>query len=290
MRTDGIFDYRVVQLGTQYNKPINIIFLGDEHFNSPGFAAQKWKQDMAELKELCRKETVYFIKTGDTFEALSTSERKHFSNGFHDTTETRWEKEYAREVKNYVDQVPFLIGRTLGVFGGNHFFKFYDGTTSDMVLARELGAPYIGVSGYIILSFTVDGCKSHVLKIFVHHGRSSGRKAGSTFNSLEDAACYFSDASIIVCGHDHKAGAMQLPSICCKHGKNQNYRIAEIDRIIGRSGSYLKSYEPGVASYAVDSMMRPSTLGYLRIIATLKRTTHREGNQDFSDFQLRAVI
>jgi hypothetical protein len=290
MKTDGKFDYRVVDIPAKYNKDIHIIFLGDEHFNSPNFAYKKFMADMEDISLLVKREEVYFVKTGDTFEALSTSERQHFSYGFHESNETRWEKEYAKEVGDFVKHVPFLKNKTLAVYGGNHFFKFYNGTTSDMALASALSAPYIGCSGYIILNLKFDKHHSQTVKIVCHHGRSSGRRAGSTFNSLEDMASYFKDADIIVSGHDHKAGAMQLPSIECRSGKGGHYKIQEVNRIIGRSGSYLKSYEPGVASYAVDAMMRPSTLGYLHVIVTPRRKCYSNKGIDDRWIQLKAMV
>lgn len=295
MKTDGLFDYKVVEIPAKYNQPINLFFVGDEHFNSPCFARTKWEADMAEMREACRKGNTYFIKTGDVFEALSTSERHIFSNsGFHESNRTRWEAEYAKEIKDYVKQASFQIGRTLAVFGGNHYFQFYDGTTSDMALASALKAPYIGCSGYIILSLNIDDHHKHVVKVFVHHGLSSGRTAGSTFGSLERAASYFHDADIIVMGHDHKAGAMQLPAISCEMGRGGHWRIKECQRIIGRAGSYLKAYEPGQSSYAVDSLYRPSTLGCLQVILTPRRISKRmkkgSSANDERWVQLKAVV
>ena len=292
MKTDGKFDFRVVEVPAKYNRDIHLIFLGDEHFNGPNFAYKRWQADMEDLKNLCNKENVYFIKTGDTFEALSTTERTHFvaGGGFHETTGTRWEKEYAKEIKEYVKQAPFLKHKTLAVFGGNHYFKFYDGTTSDMALSSELHCPYIGCSGYIILKLRMDRHHVHRIKIFVHHGKSSGRRAGSSFNSLEDAAGYFRDADILVMGHDHKAGAMQLPSIECSEGMGGFYKIIDVNRIIGRAGSYLKAYEPGVSSYAVDAMMRPSTLGYLHVLITVRRKSYSKKSIDERWVQLKAMI
>lgn len=293
MKTDGLFDYRVVEIPGQYNKPINIIFRGDEHWNSPQFARETWEEDNELIKQEIEKTPTYFIKTGDVFEALSTSERHTFSSGnLHDSNRTRWEKEYAREIEEYVKQSQFQIDRTLAVFGGNHYFQFYDGTTSDMALASKLKAPYIGVCGYIIVSIKIDAHHSHVLKIFVHHGRSSGRKAGSAFNALEDAASYFADADILVMGHDHKAGAMKINSLEINKGRGDKYKIKSKDRIIGRAGSYLKSYEPGERSYSVDAMYRPSSLGFLQVVVTPFRKEQRNKiiRDDTRGLKLRAII
>lgn len=293
MKTDGLFDYRVVEIPGQYDKPINLIFRGDEHWNSPQFARETWEEDNEIIRRECSNMPTYFIKTGDVFEALSTSERHTFVAGnLHDSNRTRWEKEYAREIDEYVKQSSFQIGKTLAVFGGNHYFQFYDGTTSDMALASKLNAPYIGVCGYIIVSIKIDEHHSHALKIFVHHGRSSGRKAGSAFNALEDAASYFADADIIVMGHDHKAGAMKISSLEINKGRGDCWKVRSKDKVIGRAGSYLKSYEPGARSYSVDAMYRPSSLGFLQIIVTpyKKQYGTRQNRTEERGFKLRAVI
>jgi hypothetical protein len=293
MRTDGRFDFKVVEIPAKYNEPITIFFHGDDHFNSPNHAKKKWLQDNEDMKEHCKKHPTYFIKTGDAFEAMSTSERRaYIGAGLHDSNMTRWENEYLAEIDDYVAQTKFMVGRTLAVYGGNHFFKFYDGTTSDQVLANKLKAPYIGCSGYVLLTLRVDKYHSHVVKIFVHHGLGSGRSAGSTFNALDKAASYFPDADILIMGHDHQAGAMHLPAINIDKGGGNNWKIKEHDRIIGRAGSYLKAYEPGKVSYAVDAMYRPSTLGALRVDVTVRRQQlgGRENKDDEKWVQVKAVI
>lgn len=293
MKTDGVFDYRVVEIPAVYNKPINIFFHGDEHFNSTNFAKQKWLEDLEDMKVVCRKGPTFFVKTGDVFEAMSTSERRAFVSGeYHDSNKTRWEQAYLEEIDDYLKHVKFMAGKTLAVYGGNHFFQFYDGTTSDQILAKALAAPYIGCSGYLILVLKMDPHHSHVVKIFVHHGLGSGRSAGSTFNALDKAASYFPDADILVMGHDHQAGAMHLPSVTCEKGMGGHWKIKEHQRIIGRAGSYLKAYEPGQKSYAVDAMYRPSTLGALQVVITPRRMQvgGRKTRNDERWVQVKALI
>lgn len=292
MKTDGIFDFKSVEIPAKYGEAINLIFLGDIHWNSPGFARKEWENDCDKLKKI---KNAYFIKTGDVFEAFSTSERHSFNTGnFHDSNRTRWEREYAREIDEYVKEASFEVGRTLAVFGGNHFFQFYDGTTSDMALAHKLKAPYIGCSGYVILKLKINEHKTHIVKIFVHHGKSSGRKAGSAFNALEEASSYFADADIVVMGHDHKAGAMKISSLNCESGMGGHWKIKSVDRIIGRAGSYLKAYEPGAKSYSVDAMYRPSSLGFLQVVLTPRRKCYgTTGAKNFSEerwVELNAII
>ena len=43
MRTDGMFDYRVVEIEfDRYNEPISYYPLSDIHFDSPNFAHDVW--------------------------------------------------------------------------------------------------------------------------------------------------------------------------------------------------------------------------------------------------------
>lgn len=291
MKTDGVFDFRVVHIPAKYGQDINLIFQGDEHFNSHNFARATWERDKEDIKEICKKNPTYFIKTGDTFESFSTSEREYYTCGkFHDSAKNRIAGGFAREIKDYIDECDFLEGRTLAIFGGNHFFQFSDGITSDQALASMLKAPYIGCSGYVILILDIDKHHHHVVKIFCHHGKGSGRRAGSTFNALEDAANDFPDASIVVMGHDHKAGCMQLPAINCNLGKGGHWKIMGLNRIIGRTGSYLTSFEPKVPSYAVDNLYRPSTLGYLHVTITPRRMSYNENGVDDRWVQIKATI
>lgn len=291
MLTSGIFDYRIVDIQAKYNKPINIIFTGDDHFNSHNFARSKWEQDNNDLTELAKKEPTYFIKMGDVFESMSTSERRSYvGSDFHQSTKSRWENEYAKEIKTYVKQTKYLVGRTIAVFGGNHFFTFSDGTTSDMALASMLKAPFIGCSGYIILNLKIDKHHSHILKIFCYHGKGSGKRASSSLIAPEDALSYFRDADIVAMGHDHQAAAMHVSALECSNGMGGHWKIKDVDRIICRTGSYLRSYVPQVPSYAVDKMMRPSTLGYVRISVTVKRYGYVEKKVDNRWVQLKAII
>lgn len=272
MKTDGIYNIKVVEIPAKYGETITIYFIGDCHWNSPGFAREKWEYDTTRMRREVRRGNVYFILDGDIFESLSTSERRYFNqDGLHESNRRRWEGEYAKEIKQFVKENKFLIDRTLAVYSGNHFFQFYDGTTSDQALARELHAPFIGVCGYTVLILKTDKHHSHEVKIFVHHGKTSGKKPGAMFNALEDAAAYFIDADILIMGHNHQMGAVPIPAIRCDMGRGGRYKTKEVHRIAGRSGSYLAAYREGEPSYPVDAMLRPSTLGSLPVRLTPMR-------------------
>jgi len=280
VKTDGLFDYRVVKAPfKKYGQQISLYCISDVHRNSPACAADRWHQFLEGAKE--DRNDKYFLFLGDMVDALSTSERKTYvTGGFHDSTMLRWEQEYEADIKLLAHELSFCKGRTLACFGGNHYFKFQNGETSDMRLASELGCTYVGCSGYIILILEEKNGHAHVVKIFAHHGRSGGRTAGGSMNPLEQAAAKFR-ADIILMGHDHQRGARQCPVLDCETGKGGRWRIKEKNVLVARTGSFLKSYEPGKASYSVDALMNPASIGALKVILRpMRRSTEKPVNDE----------
>ncbi len=289
MKTDGIFGVTISQISGRYQKPFNLFCIGDVHRNAPNCAIDKWHEDLKYMKELAKKEPTFFLFTGDLLEYLSSSERRFYvSGGFHESTSSKFEEMCVQDIKMFCRETEFMRGKVIGMYGGNHFFKFSDGTTSDMAIAQALKARYIGCSGYTILSINCGSKHNHVVRIFAHHGVGSGKRAGSSFNGLEDASAYFSDAEIILMGHNHQLGVTPISSLRCDRGQGDSYKIKAVDRWLGRTGSYLKSYDQDKPSYAIDSMMRPSRLGCLQFIMTPRRKII--GSQDDRWVDIKAVI
>jgi hypothetical protein len=271
MKTDGQFGVHVAQIQAKYNQPVNLFCIGDVHRNAPNCSVDKWHEDLKEMKKVAKSEPTFFLFTGDLLEYLSSSERRFFtSGGFHESTMTRFDEMCANDVDMFCRETEFMTGSVVGCYGGNHFFRFSDGTTSDNAICAKLGATYIGCSGYTILSLNTDNNHSHVVRVFAHHGTGSGKRVGSSFNGLEDASSYFCDADIILMGHNHQLGVTPISSLKCDRGQGDKYRIKAVDRWLGRTGSYLQSYGQR-PSYAVDAMMRPSKMGSLRFILTPRR-------------------
>ena len=65
MRTDGLFDFRIVQVPfKQYNKPISLYPISDIHRDSPNFANQIWQNFKEEVANDPNQKL--FILIGDT--------------------------------------------------------------------------------------------------------------------------------------------------------------------------------------------------------------------------------
>ena len=286
MNTDGKFGVHVAQIFGKYHQPINLFCIGDVHRNAPNCAVDKWLEDLKRMREVASREPTFFLFMGDLLEYLSASERRHFIGGFHESTVSKFEEMCAGDVDLFAQETDFMRGKVVGIYGGNHFFQFKSGETSDMAIAAKLGAAYIGCSGYIILNIKTQCNHGHTIRIFAHHGIGSGKSAGSSFNGLEAASAYFSDANIILMGHNHQLGVAPISSLRCDKGQGDHYKVKSYDRWLGRTGSYLKSYSEN-PSYVVDSLMRPSRLGCLQFVLTPMR---KQGGSDERWMDIKAVI
>ena len=84
MKTDGVF--KIVKfnaVGHKFGEPFNIALFGDIHAESLGHDREKFVNFLAKAKE----NNCYAILNGDTFEALSGSERKAMLSGnYHEST------------------------------------------------------------------------------------------------------------------------------------------------------------------------------------------------------------
>lgn len=291
MKNDGQFGVNVAHISAKYGQPINLFCIGDVHRNAPNCAVDKWNEDLKRIRSISAREPSYFIFTGDMLEYLSSSERKFFgSGGFHESTMTRFDEMCAQDVDTLCEELAFTKNRVIGYYGGNHFFTNASGITSDHMICERLGAKYIGCSGYTVISLNIDKHHAHVVKVFAHHGTGSGKRAGSSFNGLEDASSYFCDSDIILMGHNHQLGVTPITSLRCDMGKGDNYKIKAVDRWLGRTGSYLRSYG-GKPSYAIDAMMRPSKLGSLQFRLTPRRKSFGTTNRTEDRWvEIQAVI
>jgi predicted phosphodiesterase len=285
MKTDGIFDFKVVEVPfSKYGEQISLYPISDIHYNSPNFARQVWEDFKERVKR--DKNQKIFILLGDQMDMLSTSERRHIlSGGFHDTTVERWEQDYKHDIKAFLNDALFLKDKTLAVFGGNHFYKFYDGSTSDHAIAHGLNAPYIGCSGYVILVLRYDKHHTHVVKIFCHHGASDAKMKQARANFRCD---------LLLMGHNHQMLADPKPDIDIVEGKGGCWKIIHHETRMVRTGSFLKSFEPGMKSYPADALMTPAMLGCPKIEITPMRkcwgTAYKGTQSDERWVEIRAVV
>jgi hypothetical protein len=288
MKTTGLFTTHRVEVEVEINKPFKLIPFGDIHRDSDMFADGHWNEFLEYAK---KQKNALFLGMGDYTDGVSTSERIVLGDhNLHDTTKTKLKDVYKGVAKTLVNELSFMRGRLIGMLGGNHYFDFGDGDTTDHVLASALGTKFLGVCSFIRLSFTFKGRKNqrNSLDIFAHHGKGGGGLPGSTFNTLEKMSTT-AVADFYLMGHDHKKGC--IPStprlILNSSGKNAELNVKEKTPWLGRTGSFLKAYENGRISYNVDAGRSPATLGWIEFEITPRRRV--VNGSDTFEFDIRGT-
>lgn len=226
-----------------------------------------------------------FLGMGDYTDGVSTSERIVLGDhNLHDTTKRNMEGVYKGVAKTMVNELSFMRGRMIGMLGGNHYFQFHDGDTTDHVLAAALNTKFLGVCSFIRLSLRFKTRTAYRMSydIFAHHGKGGGSLPGSTFNTLEKMATT-AVADLYLMGHDHKKGCIpSTPRLTLTSaGQGQELTVREKTPWLGRTGSFLKAYENGRVSYNVDAARSPAALGWIEFEITPRRI--RSGTGPDSD-------
>jgi hypothetical protein len=177
-----------------------------------------------------------------------------------------------------------MRGRLIGLLGGNHYYEFGEGSTTDHVLADALGTRFLGVSSLIRIAVKRPTGNTVVnFDIFAHHGKGGGSTAGGTFNTIEKMAAT-AEADLYLMGHDHKKGCVPGHTrirLTSSPSSRTGLDIIEHTTWLGRTGSFLKAYEDGRVSYNVDAGRSACSLGWIELDITFVRE-RRDGRQRYS--------
>lgn len=283
MKTDGIFSTYLYEIPVKsYGQPIYLGATGDWHYNSENCDKEKLKNFLLELKS----KNGYLIGTGDYLDSVSSSERKALRKiEIHDQTQIAIQKLFESHV---IELSGLLKGiKVIALAGGNHYFEFPSGITSDQLLCQKIGCQYLGVNSIVRLIFRKD--KTHAIKldVCIHHGiGGGGRRVGTSLNKLQDMAGFF-DCDIYLQGHNHDRSIDYINRL----GLSSNHRLENKKMLLARTGSFLKSYEEGRASYAVAAMYPPADLGGVMIKLTpMKKWIDRKNNKDARWVDIEATI
>jgi hypothetical protein len=267
VKTSGLFTTHSFTIPVKSGKPVRIIFFGDVHRDAPSHALEKWHADLDYWRSL---KDVYFFGMGDYLDSTSTTEREclgNISGKMHETFRNDVQALQLAKVELIAKELSFMRGRIVGFLNGNHYFEFQSGVNSDQKLCELLGAKYLGVCSFVRLSFVSHG-RHTTRDIFAHHGQGAARLIGGSLNRVaqmfEGVEC-----DIVAMGHDHKRGAVPgTPRLFLTSDTHHGNRLCSRETWVIRSGSYLKSYEPGKANYNVDAQRTTCNLGHVEMQAT----------------------
>lgn len=267
MNTTGLFSLHTVTVKCKLGESFKLIPFGDVHRDSPLHSHRHWQEFLKYAKE---QKNAYFLGMGDFFDGASTSERKILGDsGIHESTKENIDDMFKGVAKTMANEIEFMRGRTIGLLGGNHYWQFANGETTDHMLAHHLQTKFLGVCAFIRVQIEAGKNRSTTLDIFAHHGKGGGHLPGSTFNTIDKMQAT-ADADIFLMGHDHRRGAVPSnPRLRLIGGKgNALPLLRERTPWLGRTGSFLKAYEPGKVSYNVDAARSACSLGWIEFDIT----------------------
>lgn len=274
MKTTGLFTTHIVEIEVPSNTGvINLVPFGDVHFGSDGFALNIWKE-FVESHRKCKN--TYYLGMGDYVDFASASERFSIRGSkLHSTTEELLDTVAYQMIRDFFKHIEFTKDKLIGIIGGNHYWEFQNGMSSDERLAQLANVPFLGCASIIRICLNYpDKVQLHV-DVFASHGRGSGKLPGSAYNSVEDMSRYCI-ADVFLMGHDHSRGIIPGRSRLEPHfcEKENTLLVKERTPYLGRTGSFLKGYEKNKRSYTVDNHYPPTSLGGIKIKLNRVKSEH----------------
>ena len=250
--------------------PIYLLPFGDVHRDSPLCDIDKWHEFLQWAK---KKERAYFLGMGDYNDSVSGTERLILNNeALHEATKQSIINTFEASNQQFIKEIDFMKDRLIGFIEGNHYGWYADNMTTTQKMANELSAKYLGVSCFIRLMFTFKK-ETAYLDIWAHHGKGAARLVGGSLNRVQQMA-EAAEADIYLMGHDHKKSSGTASKLRLLTNKD-TVELHHRKQLYLRTGSFLKGYEHGQASYIADSAMNPTDIGVVKVELTPRR--NKEG-------------
>lgn len=225
-----------------------------------------------------------FLGTGDYIDFASPSNRETFRTGHLYDNARRVVDDKAKELTDELVQKVLAptAGRWLGLVSGHHYFPLKDGRTTDMYLAEQLGAQFLGEDTALVRLTWSDrvagGKKSeggaryearrHSIDIWIAHGKGAGQSPASPMIVLDRVSQYF-DADVYIMGHQTKKCYASANRVVPAFPTSRSRGISATPYLTHRSlhlvgaGGWTRGYVAGqhAGTYVEKALMRPVTLG-----------------------------
>lgn len=245
--------------------------LGDIQYGSQGCSTSLLKKDVARMSDKGQ----FVLGMGDYTDPMSPSNRhalKVAAQGLYESTLDLLDDAVERMVGDLANLLkPIKPKNWLGLIGFDHGWEFQDGQPSDALLAKKVGAEYLGHSTIISIH---QGDHIRPLKVFATHGKGGSVSSTGKTLHLERLLSAF-DVDVVIMGHSHLKYGVPVQRISTRIRKNGEPRLYAEQKIVGITGSYLKGYEANTTrggvpagSYVERAAMRPVPLGGIQIHAT----------------------
>lgn len=261
------------------NQQHYIIPFGDVHRDTAGCDVERWAWFLKNAKSTAdANPSTWFVSMGDTHDFASFSEvHKIKSAALHETTMAKFDEMAQKDNRDFCKEIDFMRDKMLGFVEGNHGWVMSDGKTANQDLAERMGSESLGWLCHYTLHFEFEdrGGKGNPLVynlhlIFCHGTGGGGKTVGNSVNQVDWLRRLFPTAHIYIEGHDHQRWAHPDEVLVPISGRG-GIKIKELTQYLSRSGSFLRGFVDGKASYSVKGLFRPSNLGAIQFIISFHR-------------------
>lgn len=261
--------------------------LADLHFGNKACAIQEIKKDIAIINN---DPFSFWVGGGDYADYIGRTDKRFDPDCVAEFIKVKDLGRLGEKLTASVRDLLFPIKhKCLGLVYGNHelsYQRWKEQLGLHSWLCIELGVPDLGYSAMFDLSFIRSASKEpkliferkcretskHAFRIFIHHGAGFATTPAGKLTRLIRFMNYF-DADIYMVGHVHDQEGRRQITI----GADQECRkLIERHRVGIISGSYLKTYAPGVTTYGEQRGYEPTVLG----ASAVKITPHAPQAKD----------
>lgn len=264
-------------------KPINIMPLADIQWcghDGPTAIDTLRREIQRGLDNDC-----WFVGVGDYIDFMSPSNRDRVRGArLYDTSRTQLDTSANRLVDElYHEVLKPTTGRWLGLVEGHHLWEYAEGDTSDMRLCRLLGAPFLGTSAFIGLSFNRGETTRAICNLWVHHGAGSCQTVSGQLPRLERLANSF-EADVFVMAHYTQKPQSEIERVYPVWRKSP-YLRHKVVKLVG-AGGFGRGYQVGArqgqvarGNYVEQRALRPVVLGAPIVRITPRRVFYEPNEQ-----------
>ena len=238
----------VIKIDLPPRKEYHLCAIGDMHIGAKACDKEALVEAIQEIK---RSRKSYVVLMGDTLDCITNRDKRY--NVY----------EVDDELPKFKDQVDWALKilkpikkKIIGILEGNHEYKIKKNLGYDFTefLAEELETNYLQQAGMLNLK-TPWG----EVRVFAMHGLGGGVTVGGQINRILKAINNLKDApDITLVGHFHRLDSVPMPVL------DDNLKVHKL--LMGFTGSFYRTYLPGIPNYASDNMYPPSLIGYQRYV------------------------
>ena len=239
-------------------KPLVIIPLGDVHYGNINVDIMKFKETIEYIRT---KENCYAVLMGDTCDAIMISDKRFDIESITPELRSKIGDLGMAQYTNMRNMLMPIKDKILASVDGNHGTTLYQKyhCDYDAWLARELGIPDLGTSGFLIIKFDRAQFHTETVTIYMHHGYVAGRLSGNKLNAMDRLRSSY-DADVFLMGHSHDIFVKSYLKISPAGTKIKNKK-----QYVAQTGSFLQTLIQGTTSYAEIAGYPPQKTGCVKI-------------------------